>query len=161
MEKRDSSVKPACDSSGTACHLLWKRRLNIVSSYRGDARQGRGVGLPTSKRHTVGANMVRPKLLSQALWTTPPALRATSSGRGGFILSPLLEEMPDGAEESVYPLRKGKSVGANMVRPKLLSQALWTTPPALRATSSGRGGFILSPLLEEMPGRAEESVCPF
>ena len=72
MEKSDSSVKPACDSSGTACHLLWKRRLNIVSSYRGDARQGRGVGLPVLKRHTVGANMVRPKLLSQAYGLPAP-----------------------------------------------------------------------------------------
>ena len=38
----------------------------------------------------------------------PPALRATSSRRGGFAkMSPLLEEMPDRAEESFASLEKG------------------------------------------------------
>ena len=43
--------------------------------------------------------------------------------------SPLIEEMPDRAEESVYPLRKGKPVGANIVRPRLLSQAYGLPAP--------------------------------
>ena len=39
---------------------------------------------------------------------TPTALRATSSKRGGFAkLSPLIEEMPDRAEESFASLEKG------------------------------------------------------
>ena len=42
---RANMIRPLVyHSSGTSCHLLYKRRLlQIVSSPRGDARQGRGV----------------------------------------------------------------------------------------------------------------------
>ena len=58
-------------------------------------------------------------------------------------MSPLLEEMPDRAEELFSHFQRGKPVGANIVRPKLLRQASGLPPPlkeeALQNVSSHRG----------------------
>ena len=83
---RYSSVKP------TACQLLWKRSQN-VSSLRGDARQGRGVVPGRWVKYFCKIFLFR--------YATPQSsLRLASSSGRGAKMSPLLEEMPDRAEES-------------------------------------------------------------
>ena len=51
-------------------------------------------------KHIVGANNVRPELLRQACGLPPPLEEEA-------LRNPLIEEMPERAEESFVPLEKG------------------------------------------------------
>ncbi len=125
---RYSSVKP------TACQLLWKRSQN-VSSLRGDARQGRGVVPGRWVKYFCKIFLFR--------YATPQSsLRlASSSGRGDARQG-----------RGVVPGRWVKYFC------KIFLFRYATPQSSLRLASSSGRGAKMSPLLEEMPGRAEEST---
>ena len=164
-----SSVKP------TACQLLWKRSQN-VSSLRGDARQGRGVVPGRWIKHFCKIFLFR--------YATPQSsLRlASSSGRGdarqgrGVVPGRWVKYFckiflfryatPQSSLRLASSSGRGDARQGRGVVPgrwvkyfcKIFLFRYATPQSSLRLASSSGRGAKMSPLLEEMPGRAEEST---
>ena len=173
---RYSSVKP------TACQLLWKRSQN-VSSLRGDARQGRGVvpgrwvkyfckiylfryATPQSSLR-LASSSGRGAKMSPLLEEMPG--RAEESSRRTMFAPTVRRGFCTSAVSVLWYFCRGEHCSPVDTLPDIpgrwvkyfckISLFRYATPQSsLRLASSSGRGAKMSPLLEKMPGRAEEST---